>query len=152
MGIGAVIISPRSPLPRYFGIAVERDLVLLWMDALSTGTVIGQGELLLVVLAKSTWSALLRNSHAIFWIDNDSARHCLIRGSGKAESSDVLVGTSCSMDAKLDCLAWYERVPSPSNVADAGSRLMFEEYAEKGWTHDSVVWPTLWDGRQLRPV
>ena len=138
-------------MPRFFGFAVEHDIVLHWTDGLSKGTVIGQGERLPVVLAKSTWAAVLRNSRAIFWIDNDSARHCLIRGSGKSESSDALVGTSCSMDGELGCLSWYERVPSPSNIADAGSRLIFEEYSARGWIHDAVVWPRLWDGRQLRP-
>ena len=149
--MGGVIYSPRLGTPRFFRLAVSREFIAFWTECHTKGTVIGQGEILPVVLSKSTWAQALRHAKVIFWIDNDSARHCLIKGSGRSEASDVLAGTSSSLDSELECFSWYERVPSPSNPGDACSRLQSEVCLGRGWMEDQVVWPRLWDGRNLRP-
>ena len=63
-----------------------------------------------------------RQRRVIFWIDNESARLCLVRGYSKSRSMDCLMRAYAQLEDKEPCFAWYARVPSHSNIADAPSR------------------------------
>ena len=64
-------------------------------------------------------------------LGNNSEKLCPVV-SRKSESADTLVGTSSSLDGELDCLSCYERCPSPSDLADAASRLLLDAPGKKG--------------------
>ena len=82
----------------------------------------------------------------VLFVDNDSARHALIKGGSPSPASAQLVGLFWSAEAHLRSFVWVERVASSSNVADGPNRL---EYA--GLRRLGAVWsePTLISVREL---
>ena len=84
--------------------------------------VICQAELAVVPLALQTWSAVVAHRDVLSFIDNDPAKDALILGSSRSEWSALAVRRTRLLCAELAAAVWYERVPSPSNIADWPSR------------------------------
>ena len=82
-------------------------------------------------------------------MDNNSAKFGMIRGYSRVSSSGKLIDACWGLDAELGAASWFSRVPSPSNVGDAPSRLLFDDLLRNGAVMDSVP-AELWD--QLRRV
>ena len=86
-------------------------------------------------------------------MDKDAARFSLINSSSSSETVADLLMINCVLDSTYDLSCWYERVVSESNIADAPSRLDFEELiglgsrlhdiqhpsSINGWKRDSLV-------------
>ena len=68
----------------------------------------------------------------ILFVDNDGARHALIKGYTPSLASAHLVASFWESEAALASYCWVERVPSPSNIADGPSRLSFDEVVGLG--------------------
>ena len=102
---------------------------------------IGQAELLPVVLAQRSWAGRWRGRKIVLFVDNDSARHALIKGGSPIQASARLVGLFWAGEARAMSYTWTERVPSESNPADGPSRLAFDEMARLGgsWTEPVLV-------------
>ena len=83
--------------------------------------IICQAELAVVPMAFSTWAELIAHRDVICFIDNDPAKDALILGSSRSDWSARVVRDTRKLCATLAAAAWYERVPSPSNVADLPS-------------------------------
>ena len=94
--------------------------------------VIGQAELLPVIVAQRTWRARWTGRRVLVFVDNDSARHALIRGGSPSLASAHLVSEFWRTETALVAYAWIERVPSASNIADGPSRLRFSQIRELG--------------------
>ena len=90
---------------------------------------VGQAEILPVVLAKATWPELVTDQGVVVFIDNNSARYGLISGFSPVPQSSELISASYVLDAELGTFPWYSRVPSVANLADGPSRLDFSEVA-----------------------
>ena len=58
----------------------------------------------------------------MYFIDNDSARDFLIRGSSKSIASFVLLSMFHECESEYPSYPWFNRVPSYSNPADPPSR------------------------------
>ena len=127
VSIGAVLFDPLEPGsgPRYFGTLVGEPLVRQWSNNGDKEQLIGQAELLPVLLAKSIWKDVFKNRPNITFIDNDSARYGLIRGYSPVLDSSRIISESWMFDAVLGTASWFARVPTASNIADAPSRLDF---------------------------
>ena len=83
-------------------------------------------EILPILVAKKTWSEILKNRRVFFYIDNEAAKAALIRGFSPLLDASDLLFEIFEQDVLLRCLPWYSRVPSKSNCADAASRLEFD--------------------------
>jgi len=106
---------------------------------------IGQAELLPVLLAKLMWSDKFLNRSCIIFIDNNSARYGLIRGYSPVRESAALIHETWLVDARLGCASWYARVPTASNIADDPSRLSFTQLQKyKGSKFFKVSLPDSW--------
>ncbi len=81
-----------------------------------------QIETLGVLAAFSAWHHLLINRPVIVFVDKDASRACLVTGSAREEVYAKLVQEICSLEIRARTLAWFERVPSSSNLADDPSR------------------------------
>ena len=88
---------------------------------------VGQAEILPVVLAQELWGRRFRDRRVLIFIDNDAARHALIRGGSPSGPSALMVDAFWTAEAELGAFSWIERVPSASIPADAPSRLQFGE-------------------------
>ena len=85
--------------------------------------VIHQAELLPVAIAFGVRGTMLADRRVLVFVDNDAARAALIKGSSGSMPSARLVHQAWVAAARHGMSPWFERVPSPSNVADAPSRL-----------------------------
>ena len=110
---------------KYFGAEVGAPVVDLWTDG-GKGQVIGQAEILPVLLAKTTWSSDFTHRPCICFIDNNSARYSLMRGYSPILDSSRMISETWLIDARLAISSWYARVPTCCNIADDPSRLSFD--------------------------
>jgi hypothetical protein len=153
VSIGAVLFDPSDPKrgPRYFGTLVGDPVVDLWSKD-GKEQLIGQAELLPVLLAKTTWADVFCDRPCIVFIDNDSARFSLIRGYSPVLDSSRIINEVWLFDSRFAVASWYARVPTASNIGDDPSRLVFavlERYpkSEKfevsvpsSWGRNHCVW------------
>lgn len=101
--------------------SVDNELKDSWRK-LGVQHAIAQTELLPIVLAKLTWSRLLKGKKVIWFTDNEIVRDNLITGSTRCVASTDLLHLNSILDSKLSLINWIARVPSKSNPADAPSR------------------------------
>ena len=127
--IGGVMFR-EGEQPQAFGAKLTAEAVRKLATKADQTQVIGQAELLPVLVAKTIWEKFLKNKKAIYFVDNDSARLALIKGYSPVLTSLRII-TACSFkDAKNRSSSWYARVPTKSNIADEPSR-MKKEYLMK---------------------
>ena len=108
--------------PEFFGQEIRDKKVQDWLKAGSKHPVY-QAELLPVVAAICTWRAVLRDRELLRFIDNEAARHALVKGYSPILSAAKLLGEAWLAIAEVGTAVWVARVPSGSNPADAPSRL-----------------------------
>jgi len=84
--------------------------------------IIGQAELYPAICARRLWKEKIRGRDVIHFVDNDSARYALIKGSSPCLESAWLVQSFWTDESETDCRSWIARVPSRSNIADGPSR------------------------------
>ena len=146
--VGGVLCGRGVAPDRFFGAIVPPDIVERLAEE-SGSQVIGQIELAPIWIAKRLWHEHITDTRAIFFVDNNSARFAMIRGYSSVCSSGRLVDACWGLDSELGTASWYSRVPSPSNISDAPSRLQYEELLRGGAVQDEIT-PMIWD--QLRLV
>ena len=120
-GIGGVLVSPDGKPRAWFGFPLTSADSSLFL-APGQQTAIGELETVAVVLALRAWGNRLAGKHLISFVDNEGSKYSLVRGYSDSPSISFLCGLA---DAVLDehrILAWFSRVPSFSNIADAPSR------------------------------
>ena len=93
---------------------------------------VGQAEILPVILAQELWGCFLKERRVIVFVDNDAARHAIIRGASPSDPSAILVSMFWANETSLGSFSWVERVPTQSNPADGPSRLRFDEAKQLG--------------------
>ena len=130
--IGGVLFLP-GRVPSFFGCTVPEEVTRRWASR-SDAQVIGQAELLPVVVAKLIWGPLLVDAALVTYVDNDAARFGLVAGASACASSAELIGASARLDARGGIAQWVARVPSAANIADGPSRLEFGLVEQLGGT------------------
>ena len=79
-------------------------------------------ELVAVWVALLLWGPKMAHRAVLAFVDNDPAKHALVRGgSGVAEIASI-VDAICTLEIDRRAMLYYERVPSSSNIADPPSR------------------------------
>ena len=107
------------------------SLSLLPTDILTLGypeksTVIFEAELLHLLVALVFWRKILRNRPCVAYVNNNTTRDVSISGTARTQPGKSLVAQLLEAEDIGGILAWYTRVPSSSNIADAppGERVM----------------------------
>ena len=127
---GAMLFDPHHGIREYFGDHVPRHLAEQW-SASGSKQLIAQAELLPVVVAKRTWSQVLKGRKVLVFIDNEGVKASLVRSFSPSLHTLSLLKCNAMLDTQFQMWNWYSRVPSASNPADAASRLEFKGY--DGW-------------------
>ena len=120
-GIGGVLVGCDGQISSWFGFEFAADESLPFL-APGQRTAIGELETVAVVLALRAWGAELAGKRLISFVDNEGSKFSLVKGYSDSPSITFLCGLT---DATLDdnrIMAWFSRVPSSSNIADAPSR------------------------------
>ena len=79
-------------------------------------------ELFAVLASLRKLRPLLRYARLVIFIDNEAAKSALIKGDSSSTMARWIVGECWHILASTSAHAWFERVPSLSNPADAPSR------------------------------
>eukprot|EP00435_Cladocopium_sp_Y103_P044145 s2882_g12.t1 len=125
-GIGAVLVDMASGLRLVCHGRVPDQLLERW-KVLVGEHLICQIELYVMVLIRWQFGDLLKNRRTLWWVDNDAARFCLIKGLSPSPTMRSLVREFYAKDSDCPTYSWVERVPSSSNISDGPSRDKSEE-------------------------
>ena len=118
--IGGVLVDPRAGAMAYFAAVIgNRALRVIMSECLAPIVAV---ELLGVYVAMRVFSGNLSARPSIIFVDNDAARQQLVRGGARCALACELVEAVCRDELRARVLAFYERDPSKSNIADAPSR------------------------------
>ena len=83
-------------------------------------------------MALCTWAHVLANRDVLVFVDDEPAKDCVIHGISSSEVSARLVRFTRRKCAELALGVWYDRVASPSNIADDPSRAIFSALLKIG--------------------
>lgn len=120
-GLGGVLCDETGRQLAAISISLNADdLNALGYPAKST--VIFEAELLALVLCVKIWRKLLRNRPCVMYVDNNGTRDVAISGSARSWPGSALAAALLRQEDAACLTAWYARVPSASNIADAPSR------------------------------
>ena len=108
-------------------------------DARVKEQIIAQAELAVVPMAFATWMKLLRDREILVFVDNEPAKDALINGISSSWASAVMVRETRRISAAGAMAPWYDRVASPSNLADDPSRGHFQRLISLGASSVSAM-------------
>jgi hypothetical protein len=134
---GGVLFDACAKPIAFFGVNVPVHIVEKWSTAAMQK--IGQAELLPVWISIQIWKKQLENSDVVFYLDNDAARQGLVKGFSPAGMSNEIISAILDCEEELSINSWFARVQTSSNVADAPSRLVFDELLSRGASRVSDV-------------
>ena len=97
-------------------------------------------EMIPVLISLFLWGRLVGGAQVVHYIDNESVRLALLKGSGETfiarKVADEIIRTEYALQTK----SWYARVASTSNIADEPSRGDTERLTHLGSTPYEVDW------------
>ena len=135
------MFSPRLPHGEFFRCTVPEVYVTHWAGSTKKSQLIGQAEIMPILISKLTWCAVLCHCRVLYFVDNDSARQAAIKMSSPvAVSADILWAISF-LNAEYRCLDWYARVSSAGNMGDTPSRLCVPSFRGRELTEAKAVFP-----------
>jgi hypothetical protein len=79
------------------------------------------------------------------YIDNEAARHALLKGYGKDDHINGMTGMFWALMTEHNTDPWFQRVSTHSNPADAISREDFAYAQAKGWTRLHPQWQEIYE-------
>ena len=79
-------------------------------------------EIIAVVAAFWIWAKWLNGRPMIGFIDNEPAKHGLVKGTSQNEDCAAILNDIAVVEIRAQILAYWERVASDSNIADDPSR------------------------------
>ena len=129
---GAVLFDPEPNLALMFGDEIPSEWTAKWKSE-GRKQLICQAEIFPVSIAKNTWKDTLRGRSILWFIDNNSSLAAIIRWYSPVLDNFEMLVINARLDTELQCLHWYSRVPSRSNLSDDPSRLVFEELDRQGF-------------------
>lgn len=118
---GAVLFDRHSGSTFVHWGTIDAKLVAAW-QCISGEQIISQAEAYVVLAIRYRYCDTLLNRPSLWFIDNEAARFSFIKGASPSLSMFLIIREVALIDASRPTGAWYERVASPSNIADLPSR------------------------------
>jgi hypothetical protein len=136
--IGGVLIAPNHRVVHHFGCNATTEVMRHLL--LASKHPIHELEMIPVLVSFRLWGKLIRGCQVVHYIDNESVRLALLRGSGETAVAKHVAARIMNSEYHLGTKSWYARVPSVSNLADDPSRGNFDTLTKLGSTFFSVDW------------
>ena len=136
---GAVLVAPSGTPIEMFGEQAPATLLDEFLH--ESQHPIYEMEVLPVVMACKIWTKYISGSPTVFYLDNTAARSACIKGDGANRATRRMLFELVKLESRFRILSWFGRVPSHSNLADAPSRLCFNDPLLKACRRISVVAP-----------
>ena len=120
----------------------SEDVPAILMERLlaSSANPIFELELLLVLISQMLWFEWIRDAQVVCFLDNDGARHSLIKAGGGEELAMRIIDSCAHLENTAQLKAWHARVPTHSNLTDAPSRGHFQHLIAAGCSRLIVPW------------
>ena len=141
--IGGVFFSTAFPKPKFFASKVHPRAVSEWSRDMKH--IIGPVELYAVVAARLHWHQFISGQCIVYYVDNYPVLDALIKGTSTAVTFRDLLACYERKELHGYSWAWFSRVPSESNCADAPSRGEYRGLVDKGWMHERCTCPIFGD-------
>ena len=93
-----------------------------------------------VLVSLMIWTGWVSCAPLVHYIDNESSRMALIKGSGETSNSAKLIKAYVNCEADTQVKTWFARVPSFSNVGDGPSRGDIDLVQKLGAIQTNVDW------------
>ena len=136
--VGGVLVAPNGRLAHFFGDIAPATVMSTLLA--SSGHPIHELEMIPVLVSFHLWGHLIAGCQVVHYIDNESVRLALLRGSGETSVAREVASRIMTCEFSINCRSWYARVASHSNIADAPSRMDFSQLETLGSTRFSVNW------------
>ncbi len=75
-----------------------------------------------MLVAYKAWAKEVAGSQVVVFVYSNAVRDCLISCDASNETASAILEAILKLEDDVKALAWYARVPSPSNIADDPSR------------------------------
>ena len=124
-----------------FGAVVPERLADHWRDRGRRRQLIAQAELYPAIVSRQLWGDTLSGRRILHFVDNEGARESLVKGRSPSRACAALLECFWTHEVALNCLCWFERVPSKGNPGDAPSRLDFRADWLRGAVERAVPAP-----------
>ena len=137
-GTGSVAVALWMPRETQFKPLLTRvDLPGAWLRTWSNdyerSTTIMEVEAVGPLLALSMWPEILRDALWLHFVDNESAKFSLIRGSSRACHLNRIVHETWHECQKRKLYPWFERVSTKDNPVDQASRKNMNDLYSQRW-------------------
>ncbi|CAE7249545.1 unnamed protein product [Symbiodinium sp. CCMP2592] len=102
---GGVLIDPVRGVHRFFGERIPTPFVDSW-GAYGKRQLVGQAEVLPVLVAKIVWAEFLKGRKVLWFIDNESAKAALGSGSSPVLATFAMLCVGAHIDVSLEAAHW----------------------------------------------
>ncbi|CAE7248244.1 unnamed protein product [Symbiodinium sp. CCMP2592] len=137
-GVGGVLVNASGTPCEFFGEAVPSDLMQQLLS-ISVNPIF-ELELIPALISLIIWADCLKGAQVVFYLDNDGARHSLIRTFGGSPLANSVIESFLQLETTLQLKTWFARVPTACNIADNPSRLEFEPLLKRGAARRAIPW------------
>ena len=120
-GLGGNLLDSSGRYLEYFS-EMLGEQSLSSINVRSSGNPIFELECLAILCALHLWHPRVAGKHLIVYTDNNGALGSMIKGYSENPEGNAIVYLVHAMLDLSDCIVWFERVCSSSNVADEPSR------------------------------
>ena len=119
-GIGGVAYNTSGEILGWFGDAVPRHVLdeLCTFNDVDRETVIFELEAIAVLIALRAFASFLQGANIVLFTDNEGVHGAFVRCKSSSAYGQQVITCVCDAEDSMDCLVWYERVPSFSNPSD----------------------------------
>ena len=136
--IGGVLVSPNHQVLHHFGCSVPENVMSVLLAHSSHP--IHELEMIPILVSFQLWRNLFQGCQVVHYVDNESVRMALLRGSGETPVARKVADSIMNAEFQSRTKSWYARVASHSNIADAPSRLDFDLLNSLHSTFCAVDW------------
>ena len=137
-----------KPRDRHFTPELTRaDVPTQWLQRWSRGkgARIMEIEAVGPLLAIATWPTLFRDALWLHFIDNESAKFSLIKGSSLATGANEIMHATWDACRRQNLYPWWDRVTSEDSPVDKASRHDLRDLYHQGWRFVEPTLPSLWE-------
>ena len=144
------MIDPVDGVVEAFGAEMCPAMVRLLSNKGKKKQLIGQAEILPMLVSRILWSARMRGRDILHYVDNEGARYSVIKGCSPSRESAWLIQGFWETEVYNRSRSWISRVPTVCNIGDGPSRDEWEELKRLYPEYKRVPWSKDQETRLLR--
>ena len=104
-GIGGILISPSGTCVQYFSAEVPPWMMDILLE--TSANPIHELELLPIYLAAFVWRQFLGLSQVVWYVDNESSRMAVVRGSGETRHAASIIDAFVRLECSSQIKSWF---------------------------------------------